>query len=117
MRRGVVISVISIAVLLLVAGAAWYAIQFVPVDFIYGVEAEFEKVPPSDAELEKWVQAQPGVWKAFVERQQVGDQWRLIVTIGMTQNMRRDPPFPDLTRKCEELGYQGQHRPFRDQPR
>lgn len=72
---------------------------------------------PTDKALEQWVQVQAGVWRVFVERQRVGPRWRLVVTVGMTQNQWYEPPFPDLSGKCAELGYRGQQGPFRDQPK
>jgi len=117
MRSAAVASAIAVTILLLFGTAAWFALHFVPIDFSYGVETDFVEVPTSDAELQKWLQGQPGVWKAWVERQRVEPRWRILVTIGMTQNGWRDPPFPDLAGKCAELGYRGQQRPFQDQPR
>jgi hypothetical protein len=111
-------SVAIIFVLLsLLVPTAWYGLHFVPADFSYSVATEFDEVPPSDAALEKWLQGQPGVFRAWVERQSVAPRSGVVVTVGMTHNSWGDPPFPDLAGKCAELGYRGQQGPFRDQPR
>jgi hypothetical protein len=115
MRR-LAIGLNAVAILSLIV-AAWYGLHSIPADFIYGVEAEFDGVPENDAALEQWTQSQPRVWRAFVEREQVGARTRITVTVGMTQNGWGEPPFPDLTTKCAELGYRGQQGPFRDQSR
>ena len=40
---------ITIAMVLLLGTAAWYTLHFIPADFIYGVETEFDAVPANDA--------------------------------------------------------------------
>ena len=92
--RGIAISVVTFSLL---GVAGWYGLHFIPADFSYGVEAEFEELPTSDEKLEQWVQGKSCVFRAWVERKSVGARTRLLVTIGMTQNLWRDPPFPDLT--------------------
>jgi hypothetical protein len=110
MRRVLLVLVGVTAVL----GAGWYGLHFVPADSIYEVETEFAGVPRDDHELEGWVRAQPGVWKANVARGESEKRTRLTLIVGITQNGWGRPPIPDLEGKCTELGYRGQSGPFRD---
>jgi hypothetical protein len=74
------------AILLVFVTAGWYGLHFVPADFIYGVEAEFQDLPQDDTALEGWLQQQPSVWRAHVERQPSKTRCRLVVTLGMTRD-------------------------------
>ena len=97
-----------------VLAALWCGLHFVPADFAYTVEAEFAAVPADDERLEEWLRSQPGFYLAHVERQPIGNRWRLVVTFGMSRDGWGHPPLPDLEGKCAELGYRGQGARFRD---
>ena len=113
MRRGLV----AVGVLLAAIGAAWYGLHYLPRDLGYEVETEFAALPADDEALAEWLRAQPGVYLASVQREAAGQQWRLVVGVGMTRDGWGRPPFPDLTSKCTEFGYRGQTGGFRDRPR
>lgn len=108
--------VVCVAMLALLIGAGWYGLHYIPVDFGYLVTTEFEAVPPSDEPLQTWLRGQPGVFRAWVEREPVETLVKVSVGLGMTRNQWGDPPFPNLANKCAEFGYKGQQGPFRDVP-
>jgi hypothetical protein len=108
---------IAVAVLAAVAAAGWYGQHWLPADVSYALDAEFAAVPADDEALAAWVRAQPGVYLALVQRERVGDRWRVEVIFGITRNGWQQPPLPDLDRGADELGYRGPAGRFRDSSR
>jgi hypothetical protein len=114
MQRRVLITVVVLAS---IGAAGWYGLHWIPTDSSYGLEAQFESVPPNDERLTQWVRSRPGVYLAHAQRQQVGGRWRVEVIFGITRNGWAQPRLPDLESAAAELGYCGANGPFLDSPR
>lgn len=110
---------VAVAVIAVLGFAGWYGLHWIPADFSYRLETEFATVPADDEPLSDWVRSQPGVWLANVQRQPVGERWRVEILFGITQNawQRQQPPLPDLDAAAASLGYSGPSGRFKDSPR
>lgn len=109
---------LTVVVILTALGlSGWYGMDRVPVDFSYGLEAEFIDVPPDDDSLSAWVRSQPGVYRSHVQRVRVGDRWRVEVIFGIIRDSSGQPLLPDVDTAAAELGYRGSAGRFRDSPR
>jgi len=69
----------------------------------YGVSAEFTELPTDDAALEVWLSNQPGVYRAFVNR----ESHTVRIVWGMSRDLSGNPPLPDLRRNFDRFGYAG----------
>jgi hypothetical protein len=105
----------GVVVAVILAGIR-YAINRLPVDRGYTFMADFATVPPDDAELKTWLRAQPGVWGPAVSRTKVGRLTHIQVDFGLSHEFGDAPPFPNLSVRCAELGYQGQATPWQFVP-
>ena len=78
----------------------------------YSLLATFEEMPADDVELQRWLEDQPGVYRAVVTRR---DE-RLEIVFGMSRDLTGRPPLPDFEGNFERLGYRGlsEFRDFRD---
>jgi hypothetical protein len=112
--RGLLFAVAAIA---LVGVAGWYGLHWIPADFGYELEGEFASCPRDDEPLARWLRSQPGVYLAHVQRQRVGNGWRVQVFLGITRNGWGEPPLPDLEMAAAKLGYRGASGRFHDSPR
>lgn len=95
-------SLVLILGLTLILGLLWAGLQLIPVSRAYAVRAEFAELPADDRELEQWLCSQPGVVKAFVER----DGKALRVYWIMTQSLAGEPHPPALELAWERMGYE-----------
>jgi hypothetical protein len=109
-------ALIGIACISAFGAAGWFALHWLPADSIYDLVAEFSSVPTDDAALATWIQAQPNVYRAFVNRERIGNQWRVEVTFGITHN-GWGPAVPNLDLAAANLGYRDPSGKFRDLPR
>src|SRR5580700_6921113 len=110
MRRAVAIVVVAA----IVAAAGWYGLHWIPADFSYVKDDEFESVPHDEHTLAKWVRENHHVWFAGENREWMGDRWRVEISFGMTRNGWGQPPLPDLDVAAGQLGYRVPKRRFRN---
>ncbi len=59
-----------------------------------------------------WMLSQPGIVKAFVNRERIGERWRIEVILVQVRN-GWGPPLPALDESAAILGYRGASGPFR----
>jgi hypothetical protein len=98
----------------LLAGRYWL-LRSVRASLSYCMEAEFARLPPDDDRLVEWLKVQPGVVAHTVLVRRFGGEGKqLEVGFLQVRSLAGDPPFPDLDRKCRELGYRAPDGPFRD---
>jgi len=69
----------------------------------YVVQAEFEELPASDKELEKWLLSQPHVYIGSVHRQ----KGTVVLIWGNLKTRYWDPITPDVRPRFERFGYKG----------
>jgi hypothetical protein len=72
----------------------------------YGVRAEFTELPADDAALAEWLSNQPGVYRAFVNR----ESRTVRIVWGMSRDLNGNPPLPDLRSSFDRFGYTGLKR-------
>ena len=107
---------VAVAVAAVLLGAGWYGLKSIPYSVGYQVEAEFAAFPPDDRPLEDWLRTQPGVVYGNVG-QRKGEPNILVVSVTMVRDGWGRTPYPDLSAKCDELGYRGRKAPFRGSTR
>ncbi len=87
------------AILFLVAGF------LAPVSLGYNVKATFSQMPNDDHQLEEWLKVQKGVVSNTVRISREGHTVFVgFITEGSAFGR---PPFPDLPKACESVGYKG----------
>jgi hypothetical protein len=95
----------DVAVALLIAVfAAWYfCFHLIQVGHQYLKHTSYKKMPADDKALETWLKAQPGVLTHTVVIKRMPSD--IVVGVMMEQNLAGEPPLPDLSKACEQLGY------------
>ncbi len=112
-KRQLLVASIVVGAVLLVGLAV--LLHTVPVSYAYGVESQFGELPKNDEALKSWLQGQPGVAKCTVGIERMGDGGKLVrIHFIQSRTPAGSPPFPDLDRACQLLGYRTPAFPFRD---
>ena len=96
--RTLLIVVIVAAVSLAVARVAMKAIR---PSLVYEMLAEFSELPESDEPFQQWVRDQPGVFRAYVNR----DANAIRIVWGMSRDLSGNPQLPDFKKHFERFGY------------
>jgi len=106
----------AVGIVVAVLATGWHLFRKnVYVSLGYCVEARFSSLPPNDKELCEWLKSQPGVVRHTVWISREGADRKLLkVGFIMSQNLYREPPFPDLGNRCKLLGYAGNDSGFKD---
>ena len=79
------------------------SLGLIPIDRVYSLKAQFERMPSDEQQFVKWLQSQSGIIgdQVYVER----DGHTLRIRFIMMQNAYGRPPMPNLSAACESLGY------------
>lgn len=90
--------------LLITAFAAWYlCFHVIRVAHHYRMHANYRHMPADDKALETWLKAQPGVvTHTVVIKRRPND---IAAWVMVDQHLSGEPPLPDLSNACEQLGY------------
>jgi hypothetical protein len=72
----------------------------------YEIRAEFTELPVNDEAFRQWVEDQPGVYQAYVNREPNA----IRVVYGMSRDLTGDPPLPDFKKNFDRFGYRGLRR-------
>jgi len=99
---------IALSVLIALACVAYLASGMLKPSVGHAVCAEFASMPEDDSELEKWLQAQPGVAKHTVCVTRDGQTLEVFYIFNGTRWQAQ----PNLQEQCGALGYRGQFAPF-----
>jgi len=94
--------VVAIAIVVFCATCVYFIIH-VRASFLYHVTAVYDRMPADDRLLEKWLKSQPGIVEHTVHTERAGHA--LHVRFIMSRTLFGSPPFPDLSRACDGLGY------------
>jgi len=94
---------ILVAVACLLLGVIRTVATHVKPSIGYGFRAEFAELPIDDAALAEWLAEQPGVIKAFVNREPSSIRVHWIMSRDLTGN----PPIPDCREQFDRFGYKG----------
>jgi hypothetical protein len=72
----------------------------------YEIRAEFAELPVDDEAFRQWIEEQPGVYRAYVNREPNA----IRIVWGMSRDLTGDPPLPDFKKHFESFGYCGLRR-------
>jgi hypothetical protein len=101
-RRFGILSLVLIAASLVTL--AWLLVSLqLHVSRVFCVSAQFARMPADDEALKDWLKTQAGVIPRTVIAERRGD--KLYVRFIMSQTVSGNPPFPDLSDQCVDLGY------------
>lgn len=103
MRRFKRILVVAVVTSAIAAVVWWVFTSQIKASIGYRLHVDIEVLLGSDQALVDWIATQPGVVKAFCNRDSEGIE---IVWI-MVQNLRREPPLPGIRMRLELLNYKG----------
>lgn len=96
-----------------IMGVLAFAISLTPTSNVYVLETTLNGAPADDIQLYDWVKKQPGVVAHTVGI--VRHDAKLVLTLIVSQNYWKSPPFPDVERAASEFGYVIDPRGFIDQ--
>ena len=105
--RTLLICVGVVGIFLGLSRALFYlAAPHVQPSIAYEIRAEFTEMPNDDEPFRQWVEDQPGVYRAYVNRDAAG----INVIWGMSRDLTGKPGLPDFKKNFDRFGYRGLKR-------
>ena len=94
---------IGIAVLGIFLASAREAGRYIKPSISYAFAAEFTELPADDDALTEWFRSQPGVIRAYINR----EQQTIKINLMISRDLFGHPPIPEPESQWERLGYKG----------